>query len=152
MLVLLEVEDILLDKKRRRGRSPTTGQYVGMAEAKENLLALRHEELDLMEEKILLSFNHKPPSTRAREQLPREEELAEQICDLSSFELEKRARKSLQVVDNMSDSKSLNVSYKHALRVEALNARVAAAKLGWKSLPKYNPGNCGRLSLGSANV
>lgn len=34
----------------------------------------------------------------------------------------------------MSDSKSLNGSYKHALRVEALNARVAAAELGWRSI------------------
>lgn len=50
MLVLLEAEDILLDKKRRRGRSPTTGKYVSIAEAKEKLLALRREELDLMEE------------------------------------------------------------------------------------------------------
>ncbi|KMQ93524.1 gag protein [Lasius niger] len=95
MLVLLEAEDILLDKKRRRGRSSTTGQYVSMAEAKEKLLALRREELDLMEEEILLSFNYKPPSTRAREQLPREEKLAEQICDLSSFELEKKAHAML---------------------------------------------------------
>ncbi|XP_070171358.1 uncharacterized protein [Polyergus mexicanus] len=116
--------------KRKRGRPPTTGEYVGRAEAIERLAAAKERELRVLEEERSLQAGFVPPETQGTRSLPSEHEVAEQARDLTAAEIERRARESLGELERMvSVSSNLKGTSKRGMHLTAVRVKAYCAEL-----------------------
>ncbi|KMQ94762.1 gag-like protein [Lasius niger] len=119
-----------------RGRPPTTGEYVGLAKAQQKLAKAIKETEYYDEIEKFLDAGWVPSTTRRMREMPKEEELLEQMRDLCSSELEKRARTFLSGVERVANTSSyLQGPFKGILRKAAANSkRVTNLELDSKRL------------------
>lgn len=89
-----------------RGRPPTTGEYVGLAKAQQKLAKAMKEKEYYDEIEKFFDAGWVPSTTRRMREMPKEEELLEQMRDLCSSELEKRARTFLSGVERVANTSS----------------------------------------------
>nr|XP_034195327.1 uncharacterized protein LOC117611491 [Osmia lignaria] len=119
----------------RRGRPPTTGEYVGLAKAKERLVEAKRKELELRAEERSLDRSLPPrPSSKSSIPLPEQEELERELRYEPMAAL---AAQSLELTDDVervaSISKGLKGTCQRSLRVAARRIRainVEMAKRG----------------------
>lgn len=102
----------------RRGRSPTTGEWVGITKAKTDYNAARARELQLDEIEKILDPRAPPKWTKSKQNLPRVEDLRKDLEALSHVEIEKKACDSLNFLEKLSDiSCGLNSRLMHEMRI-----------------------------------
>ncbi|KMQ92220.1 gag-like protein [Lasius niger] len=102
----------------RRGRSPTTGEWVGKTKAKTDYNAARARELQLDEIEKILDPRAPPKWTESKQNLPRVEDLRKDLEELSHVEIEKKACDSLNFLEKLSDiSCGLSSRFVHEMRI-----------------------------------
>jgi len=109
---VLSREKVISREKRKRGRPPTTGEYVGLAAAQAEQNRLANEELMIIAERELLENWTKPSVTRARKVLLGAEVETEQgskeIFDpscLTAADLEGQLRKTVEALRKVASFK-----------------------------------------------
>ncbi|CAL1677414.1 unnamed protein product [Lasius platythorax] len=116
--------------KPRKGRPPTTSEWVNLIKVKAEYIALRERELELDEIAYILDPNTLPKQTRTKLKLPNVDDLRKKIDDLFHLEVEKGAGKSLIFLDKLSDKSSgLSGRLVHQLRVEGRKLEASLAEL-----------------------
>lgn len=116
--------------KPRRGRPPTTGEWVNLIKVKAEYIALKERELKLDEIAYILDPNTLPKQTRTKLKLPNVEDLRKKMDDLFHFEVEKGAGKSLIFLDKLSNKSSgLSGRLVHQLRIEDRKLEASLAEL-----------------------
>lgn len=115
-----EVDSDALEKpvsteaKRGRGRPPTTGQYVGLAKAKEDLNRAMREELEMRAE---MEVAGKARETFRKRADPVLRNIRSDDAPETAAELDKRANEAAQMVlDVAAKSKNLKGTYVRALK------------------------------------
>ncbi|KMQ91736.1 gag-like protein [Lasius niger] len=116
--------------RRRRGRPPTTGEWVGITEALERYNAARAVEMELDEVEYILDPRVLPKETKGKRDLPSIETLRKDLSDYSYEAIRKKAGESFNFIDKLSD-KSSGISGKliHELRVASRNLVASITEL-----------------------
>ncbi|KMQ85839.1 gag protein [Lasius niger] len=115
--------------RRRRGRPPTTGEWVGITEALEKYNAAKAVEMELDEMKHILNSLSLPKQTKRKQDLPSIEDLKRDLSDYPARP-SGRGQVSLNFLDKLSDKSSgLNGRLKHDLRMASRNLGASVAEL-----------------------
>ncbi|CAL1685099.1 unnamed protein product [Lasius platythorax] len=116
--------------RRRRGRPPTTGEWVGITEALERYNAARAVELELDEVEYILDPKVPPKETKGKRDLPSIEAMRKDLSDYSYEAIRKKAGESFNFIDKLSD-KSSGISGKliHELRVSSRHLVASVTEL-----------------------
>ncbi|CAL7932821.1 unnamed protein product [Xylocopa violacea] len=104
---------------RKRGRPPTTGEYVGLQAAKEKLLQTEVKMLRLQEEQKILGCgpdDPAPPPSKSAKYLPSVEEYAREFMGVSSVELRREALAAMNRVEWVA-ARSTNLKGEFARRL-----------------------------------
>ncbi|KZC06853.1 Cellular nucleic acid-binding protein [Dufourea novaeangliae] len=115
---------------RKRGRPPTTGEYVGLTEAKKRLLELKRQELELYDEAAVLDPTVPPPRvSRSCKPLRDKAGVAAEMRHAPTPDLGAVIAEKVAVVEKVAGtSKHLKGTYVHSLREAALFIRHTAAE------------------------
>nr|XP_034195228.1 protein enabled homolog [Osmia lignaria] len=119
----------------RRGRPPTSGDYVKLAEKKAEYLQLQERELELQVTRELLDDGVAPRQpSRSSKKLREAEELSREIRHQPSSDLVARALKCAEKVEKVAGcSKNLKGTFVHALREASRDLEVVVGELGLRA-------------------
>lgn len=116
--------------RRRRGRPPTTDEWIVITEALEKYNAARAVEMELDEMEHILNPLSLPKQTKGKQDLPIIEDLKRDLSDYSCSAIRKRSGKFLNFLDKLSDKSSgLNGRFKYDLRMASRNLGASVAEL-----------------------
>ncbi|KMQ91247.1 sam-dependent methyltransferase [Lasius niger] len=93
-------------KGEKRGRSLTTHEYVGLAEAKRKFLRLERKELEVRTVQELMDSGASPKKTRTIMALPSVEELAAGMAEMTPDELRKKIASVMMRVEYVASNSS----------------------------------------------
>ncbi|KMQ92618.1 reverse transcriptase [Lasius niger] len=92
--------------RRRRGRPPTTGEWVGITEALERYNAARAVELEMDEIEGILDPKVPPRQTKRKKDLPSIDVLRRDLSDYSYEAIRDKSGKSFELLDKLSEKSS----------------------------------------------
>ncbi|KMQ84802.1 gag-like protein [Lasius niger] len=116
--------------RRRRGRPPATGEWVGITEALERYNAARAVELELDEVEYILDPKVPPKVTKGKRDLPSIEALRKDLSDYSYEAIRKKAGESFNFIDKLSDKSSgISGNLIHEMRVASRNLVASVTEL-----------------------
>ncbi|KOB67477.1 Gag-like protein, partial [Operophtera brumata] len=116
---------IVVEEEQSRGRAPTTGHNVGLAEAEVALEALQRAEVELQNERELADETRSRRSPRVVLSRISESEV-QQADELLSTDLSRRVRESLgKILSVAKDSGNLKGTFIRDLKVAAASIREA---------------------------
>ncbi|KMQ83444.1 gag-like protein [Lasius niger] len=116
--------------RRRRGRPPTSGEWVGITKAMEKYNAARAVELELDEIEYILDPGMPPKKTKGKRDLPSIEELGRDLADYSYEAIRKKSGESFKLLDKLSDKSSgLNGRLIHEMRMASRSLVAAVVEL-----------------------
>ncbi|KMQ90097.1 gag-like protein [Lasius niger] len=129
--------------RAKRGRPPTTGEWVNLSKAKAEYVALKEREMELDEIEDMLDPSKLPKWTKAKQNLPTVGELRGELVDSSPSEIRKGAALLFLFLEKLSD-KSSGISGRivHELRLNARKLEAAIAELSdrviedWRDLDR----------------
>ncbi|KMQ91510.1 cellular nucleic acid-binding protein [Lasius niger] len=121
--------------RAKRGRPPTTGEWVNLSKAKAEYVALKEREIELDEIENILDPSRLPKWTRAKQNLPTVGELRGQFANTMSPEIRKGTAPLFLFLEKLSD-KSTGISGRiaHELRVNIRKLEAAIAELSDRAL------------------
>ncbi|XP_046141146.1 uncharacterized protein LOC123987688 [Osmia bicornis bicornis] len=122
---------------KRRGRPPTTGVYSQLATAKQMLLEVQRQELELAEEKRALDPTEDPPEpSRSSRSLPEPEALAEEVRHVPTVDLAAQALEFCRDVERVAGvSKGLKGTLVRKLRMAARHLKAIHTETAVRGAP-----------------
>ncbi|XP_029054126.2 uncharacterized protein LOC114881486 [Osmia bicornis bicornis] len=122
---------------KRRGRPPTTGVYSKLAAAKQMLLEVQRQELELAEEKRALDPAEDPPEpSRSSRSLPDPEDLAEEFRHVPTVDLAAQALEFCTDVERVAGvSKGLKGTLVRKLRMAARHLKAIHTETAVRAVP-----------------
>lgn len=120
--------------RRRRGRPPTTGEWIGITEALERYNAARAVELELDEVEYILDPMVPPKQTKGKKDLPSINDLRRDLSDYSYEAIRKKSGESFHFIDKLSDKSSgLNGKLIREMRMASRNLVASVIELSGKA-------------------
>lgn len=126
------------DRKKGKGKPWETCaaalSYISHTETRRKFLEVRKKELRLWLEERLLDPGYVPPLMQSTRAFPKQEELLEQVRDLSNYELERRSQEALGEIEKMvSVSFNLNSTFKKGMRLATVQIKAYVVELTGKT-------------------
>ncbi|KMQ90164.1 gag-like protein [Lasius niger] len=116
--------------RRKRGRPPTTGEWVNINKVKAEYIALKERELELDEIEYILDSSKPPRRSEAKRDLPKVGDLQRELVDLAHWNIQKRAVSSLIYLDKLADKSSgIDGKLVYELRIAARKLEASISEL-----------------------
>ncbi|KMQ91072.1 gag-like protein [Lasius niger] len=121
--------------RAKRGRPPTTGEWVNLSKAKAEYVALKEREMELDEIESILDPSKLPKWTKAKQNLPTVGELRGELVDSTPSKIRKGTAPLFVFLEKLSD-KSSGISGRivHELRVNIRKLEAAIAELSDRTM------------------